>query len=39
MQYVISASKPGECVALFRAQLLDLAAKDNAFAERNETVA
>jgi transcriptional regulator with XRE-family HTH domain len=30
MQYVIAESEPGECVGLFCAQLMDLAAKDNA---------
>jgi hypothetical protein len=30
MQYVIAASQPGECVGLFCAQLLDLAASENA---------
>lgn len=30
MQQIIAASKPGECVALYCAQLLDLASTDNA---------
>jgi len=33
MQGVIAASRPGECVGLYCAQLLDLAAGDNALAE------
>jgi hypothetical protein len=33
MQAVIAASKSGECVGLYCAQLLDLAASDNALAE------
>ena len=33
MQAVIAASSPGECVGLYCAQLLDLAASDNALAE------
>ncbi len=31
MQYLIGESSPGECVGLYCAQLLDLAAKDNVF--------
>lgn len=33
MQALIAASQPGECVGLYCAQLLDLAAHDNALAE------
>lgn len=33
MQAIIAASAPGECVGLYCAQLLDLAASDNALAE------
>lgn len=33
MQQIIAASAPGECVGLYCAQLLDLAATDNALAE------
>jgi hypothetical protein len=33
MQYLIAQSQPGECVGLFCAQLLDLAARDNAFGD------
>jgi transcriptional regulator with XRE-family HTH domain len=33
MQAVIAGSQPGECVGLYCAQLLDLAASDNALAE------
>lgn len=33
MQQIIAASKPGECVALYCAQLLDLASMDNALDE------
>jgi hypothetical protein len=34
MQTIIAASRPGECVSLYCAQLLDLARTDNALEEQ-----
>jgi len=39
MQTIIAGSKPGECVGLYCAQLLDLALSDNALAESEADVA